>query len=77
LTGGRNSTEHAILDAFKVRGGNPRNLTVLGFTGANHGHGIAMQQFAHPSMSLSLGWPSLKYPTSSAQDSQTLDEVRS
>jgi hypothetical protein len=42
LTGGRNATEHAILDAFKVRGGNTRNLTVLGFTGANHGYGIAM-----------------------------------
>ena len=69
LTGGRNATEHAILDAFKVRGGNTRNLTVLGFTGANHGHGIAMQQFAHPNMSLSLGWPSLNYPTSSGQDS--------
>jgi len=44
-------------------------LTVLGFIGANHGHGIAMQQFAHPKMSLSLGWPAINYPTSQSQES--------
>ena len=33
-----------------------------------------MTQFAHPNMSMSMGWPCLNYPTS---DEQTLDEVRS
>lgn len=55
LTGGKNATEHAIMDAMKVRG----QGKVLGFAGSNHGQGLAMSKFAHPSMSLNCDWPVL------------------
>ena len=59
------------MDAFKQRKGTSQ---AIGFGGSNHGQGLAMTQFAHPNMSMSMGWPCLNYPTS---DEQTLDEVRS
>ena len=61
LTGGKNATELAVMHALAIRGSNEGK--VLGFGGANHGHSIAMTQFAHPSMSANaLSWPCLAYP---------------
>lgn len=69
LVGGRNATEHALMHAFKVRECNA-SAKVLGFHGANHGHSLAMTQFAHPSVSASgVSWPCLIYPENSAQES--------
>ena len=76
LTGGRNATEHAIMHAMQARGNGKSK--VLGFHGSNHGHGLAMTQFAHPQMSANgLGWPCLDFPASSAQESQVLEKARS
>lgn len=74
LTGGRNATEHALMDAFRNRQG---KSSALGFAGANHGQGLAMTQFAHPQMSMSMGWPCLNYPRSSDPEAQTLEQIRS
>lgn len=74
LTGGRNASESALLDAFAQREGKVNQLSALGFAGANHGHGLAMTQFAHPNMSLQADWPALEY---SRNESQVLDRVRS
>jgi 4-aminobutyrate aminotransferase-like enzyme len=74
LTGGRNATEQALMDAFRNREGKTK---AMGFVGANHGQGLAMTQFAHPQMSLSMGWPSLDYPATGAAEEQTLERVRS
>lgn len=74
LTGGRNASESALLDAFAQREGKMNQLSALGFAGANHGHGLAMTQFAHPNMSLQAEWPALEY---SSDESQVLDKVRS
>ena len=60
------------MDAMKVRGGD-KNYKVMGFSGSNHGQGIAMSQFAHPSMSIGLSWPVLNYSTNEAS---TLEEAR-
>ena len=61
LTGGKNATELAVMHALAIRGSNEGK--VLGFGGANHGHSIAMPQFAHASMSANaLSWPCLAYP---------------
>jgi 4-aminobutyrate aminotransferase-like enzyme len=73
LTGGRSATENAMMDAFKRRDG---KMKALGFAGASHGQGLAMTQFAHPEMSLSMGWPVLNYPQGES-DEQVLDNVRS
>jgi acetylornithine/succinyldiaminopimelate/putrescine aminotransferase len=45
----------------------------MGFHGSNHGQGLAMSQFAHPTMSLKLGWPVLEYPSN---EEQSLEEAR-
>jgi acetylornithine/succinyldiaminopimelate/putrescine aminotransferase len=58
------------LDAFRNRKGTTQ---AIGFGGSNHGQGLSMTQFAHPGMSMTMGWPCLSYPTS---DEKTLDEVR-
>lgn len=76
LTGGRNAVEQAIFAAMVERGSDSR-MSALGFEGSHHGNSLVLTQFAHPSMSLSLGWPSVRYPTSTADESQILDEVRS
>ena len=39
LTGGRSATELAMMDAFKRREG---KKIAVGFSGANHGQGLAM-----------------------------------
>ena len=72
LTNGRSAAEQAMMDAFKRRNGKNK---ALGFAGASHGQGLAMTQFAHPEMSLSMGWPVLKYPQGES-DEQVLDNVR-
>lgn len=76
LTDGSSAVEKAIFAAMRERGSDTR-FSVMGFNGANHGNSLALTQFAHPNMSLQLGWPSIKYPESVAQESQILDEVRS
>ena len=76
LTGGSNAVEQAIFAAMQERGSDPR-FSVMGFNGSNHGNSLALTQFAHPTMSLQLGWPSIRYPESSTQESEILDEVRS
>lgn len=70
LTGGRSATELAVMDAFQRREG--KKLAV-GFAGASHGQGLAMTQFAHPEMSLGMGWPAL---THGGSDEQVLDNLR-
>ena len=52
-------------------------MSALGFEGSFHGNSLALTQFAHPGMSLQLGWPSVKYPESAAQEAQILESVRS
>jgi acetylornithine/succinyldiaminopimelate/putrescine aminotransferase len=76
LTGGRNATEHAVMHAMQARGSGSSSK-VLGFKGANHGHGLAMTQFAHPQMSQNgLGWPCLSYPSSASEESRILESAR-
>lgn len=58
LTGGRNAVEYAIFEAMIERGSNTR-FSALGFTGSNHGNSLVLLQFAHPTHTLSLGWPSI------------------
>lgn len=73
LVDGRNATEHAIMDALNKREG---DLKVLGFAGSNHGHGLALTQFAHPNMSLGMGWPVVDFPSTDSQESQALEAAR-
>ena len=75
LTGGSNAVEQAIFAAMVERGQDPR-FSVMGFTGSNHGNSLALTQFAHPNMSLQLGWPSIKYPESVAQEAEILEQIR-
>ena len=73
LTGARNATELAIMNAMQGR----ESSKVLGFQGANHGTGLALTQFSHPAMSANgLGWPCLSYPKSAAEESQILEQTR-
>ena len=67
FTGRSNAVEQAIFAAMRERGGDAR-LSALGFEGSHHGNSLALTQFAHPGMSLQMGWPSVKYPESSAQE---------
>jgi hypothetical protein len=68
LTGSRNAAEQAIFEAMIERG-NDRRFTVLGFEGSCHGDSLAFAQFAHPQYSISLGWPTISYPTTSEEQS--------
>ena len=76
FTGANNAVEQAIFAAMRERGADER-FSALGFEGSHHGNSLALAQFAHPSMSLQLGWPSAKYPESSAQEGQILESIRS
>ena len=75
LTGGSNAVEQAIFAAMQERGSDVR-LSVMGFNGSNHGNSLALTQFAHPSMSLQLGWPSIEYPESAAHEAQILEKIK-
>jgi len=75
LTGNSSDVEAAIFAAMQERGADPR-FSALGFTGSNHGNSLVLTQFAHPSMSLDLGWPSIAYPESMAQEAEALDSIR-
>ena len=66
LTGKGNAVEQAIFAAMRERGDD--RMSALGFEGSFHGNSLALTQFAHPGMSLQLGWPSVKYPESAAQE---------
>lgn len=76
LTGPNNAVESAIFAAMRERGADAR-MSALGFEGSHHGNSLALAQFAHPNMSLQLGWPSVKYPENAGQESQILDSIRS
>lgn len=76
FTSASNAVEQAIFAAMRERGANAR-FSALGFEGSNHGNSLALTQFAHPGMSLQMGWPSVKYPESSAQEGQILESIRS
>ena len=76
LTSGSNAVEQAIFAAMQERGSDPR-FSVMGFTGSNHGNSLALTQFAHPNMSLQLGWPSMTYPESTAQEAEILESIKS
>ena len=65
LTGRNNAVEQAIFASMRERGSDAR-LSALGFEGSFHGNSLALTQFAHPGMSLQLGWPSVKYPETAA-----------
>ena len=65
FAGASNVVEQAIFAAMRERGADPR-MSALGFEGSFHGNSLALTQFAHPGMSLQMGWPSVKYPESSA-----------
>ena len=60
---------------MRERGSDAR-FSALGFEGSNHGNSLALTQFAHPSMSLQLGWPSVKYPENPAAECKILESVR-
>ena len=76
FTGPNNAVEQAIFAAMRERGSDER-FSALGFEGSHHGNSLALAQFAHPGMSLQMGWPSVKYPENSTQESQILDSIRS
>ena len=75
FSGSSSAVELAIFDAMRIRGSDAR-FSALGFEGSNHGNTIALTQFAHPKMSLQLGWPSASYPESAAQEAQVLESIR-
>jgi L-lysine 6-transaminase len=75
LARGSNAVEQAIFAAMQERGSDPR-FSAMGFTGSHHGNSLALTQFAHPQMSLDLGWPSVAYPESAAQEAQVLDSIK-
>jgi 4-aminobutyrate aminotransferase-like enzyme len=75
LTGGSNAAEQAIFEAIIERGANQR-YSVLGFEGQCHGDSLVFAQFAHPSHSMSLGWPTIAYPTSASAEEQSLSAVK-
>ena len=75
LTEGRNSVEHAIFDAMRQRGGDS-SFVAMGFEGSHHGNSLVLTQFAHPKMSLDLGWPSIAFPTSQAHEAEALEKAR-
>lgn len=60
---------------MRERGADPR-FSALGFEGSHHGNSLVLTQFAHPKMSLQMGWPSVKYPESAAAESQILESIR-
>jgi 4-aminobutyrate aminotransferase-like enzyme len=66
FTGPNNAVEQAIFAAMRERSQDGQALSALGFEGSHHGNSLALAQFAHPGMSLQMGWPSVKYPESSA-----------
>lgn len=49
------------------RGADSR-FSALGFENSMHGNSLALAQFAHPGMSLQMGWPSVKYPENAGQE---------
>lgn len=61
---------------MRERGSDAR-FSALGFEGSHHGNSLALTQFAHPGMSLQMGWPSVKYPESAAQEGAILESIRS
>lgn len=71
-----NAVEQAIFAAMRERGADG-NMSALGFEGSHHGNSLALTQFAHPGMSLQLGWPSVKYPENESQEAQILESIRS
>ena len=75
FTGPNGQVEQAIFAAMRERGSDER-FSALGFQNSNHGNSLALTQFAHPKMSLNLGWPSVPYPESSAQEGQILENIR-
>ena len=75
FTGPNSAVELAIFQAMRERGSDAR-FSALGFEGSNHGNSLALAQFAHPGMSLQLGWPSVKYPENAAAEGQILESVR-
>ena len=76
LTSGQNAVESAIFAAMQERGGDSR-MTAMGFAGSNHGNSLVLTQFAHPGMSLNLGWPSVAYPESVADEASILESIKS
>jgi len=76
FTGPNNAVEQAIFAAMRERGSDAR-LSALGFEGSHHGNSLVLTQFSHPKMSLQLGWPSVQYPESAAQEAEILEGIRS
>ena len=76
LVSGASAVEEAIFAAMQERGADP-SFSAMGFTGSHHGNSLVLTQFAHPKMSLSLGWPSMQYPESVAQEAEVLESIRS
>ena len=51
-------------------------MSALGFEGCYHGSSVALAELSHPSVSMKLGWPSVKYPESAAQEAGILEGIR-
>ena len=51
-------------------------MSALGFEGCYHGSSVALAEFSHPNVSMKLGWPSVKYPESAAQEAGILEGIR-
>lgn len=56
--------------------GQGAKMSALGFEGCYHGSSVALAEFSHPSVSMKLGWPSVKYPESAAQEAGILEGIR-
>lgn len=67
FTGSSNAVEQAIFQAMRERGSDPR-FTALGFEDSYSGNSMVLTQLSQPQMSLSLGWPSVKYPANAAAE---------
>ena len=75
LTGGSNAAEQAVFEALIQRGTDTR-FSVLGFKCSHHGDSLAFTQFAHPNVSVGLGWPCIDYPKTASEEEQSLSAVK-
>ena len=75
FTGPNNAVESAIFAAMRERGSDSR-FSALGFENSHHGNSLALAQFAHPKMSLQMGWPSVAYPENAGREGQILESIR-
>lgn len=79
LTRGNSGVEKAVLSAISIRGmGEPqrtREFQAVGFEGSHHGsaNSFFQRHLSGVSGLPSLNWPTVHYPTSQSDESQSLE----